>query len=329
MASFPIPADEQERLRDLERHDLEGHADDPHFDRILTLARSLYQTPIAVISLVEADRQWFLSRQGLTVRETPREQAFCSHTILGDEVLVVPDALADERFSTNPLVTGDPHIRFYAGAPLRTPDGHKLGSLCVIDREPRQPSPEQIDQLKLLADLVMREIELRRMSHHCPVTGLPQRTLLHTIGTKEFERAVQQDLPLSLLCIDLDNFRLINNRWGHEAGDQVLRDVSQLCRSLLPEHDLVVRMGNSEFALLMLERDSESALQLAEQLREGVHHLPGVFSHSNYQLRISGGLTSRTTGDGSFSDLLHRAEHALDLAKTNGRDQISRLMGTD
>ncbi|MFM7675298.1 MAG: GGDEF domain-containing protein [Synechococcus sp.] len=329
MASTPLPPDERERLRDLERHDLHQAGDDPHLQRIVSLARSLFHTPIALISLVERDRQWFLARQGLEVRETPREQAFCGHTILGDEVLVVPDALQDERFAANPLVTGEPHIRFYAGAPLRSRDGHGLGSLCVIDREPHQPSAEQIEQLQLLAELVMREIEWRRIRHHCPVTDLPQRSQLYRVGSKEFERAQRHGLPLSLLCIDLDNFRQINQNWGHPAGDQVLREVGQLCRSLMHEHDLVARFGDSEFALLLPEREGDAAMALAETLRQGVAHLPGPFSGSGYQLQVSGGLSSRAGADSSFSDLLHRAERALQLAKTNGRNQISRLIGPD
>ncbi len=259
----------------------------------MSLARSLFHAPIALISLVEHDRQWFLARQGLEARETPREQAFCSHTILGDEVLVVPDALQDERFAANPLVTGEPHIRFYAGAPLRSRDGHGLGSLCVIDRAPQHPTAEQIQQLRLLAELVMREIEWRRIRHHCPVTNLAQRTLLYTVGSKEFERAQRLGLPLSLLCFDLDNFRQINHHWGHPAGDKVLREVGQLCSSLVEEHDLVARMGDSEFALLLPERDGDAAMALAEALRQGVAHLPGPFSGSGYQLQVSGGLSSR------------------------------------
>jgi diguanylate cyclase (GGDEF)-like protein len=329
MASYLLPTDERERLRDLERHDLHQASDDPHLERILTLARSLLHTPIALISLVEQDRQWFLARQGLEAQQTPREHAFCTHTILRDEVMVVPDALQDERFADNPLVCGEPHIRFYAGAPLVSHQGHRLGSLCVIDQEPHQPTPEQIQQLQLLAELVMREIEWRRIRHHCPVTDLPQRTLLYRVGRKEFERARTQHLPLSLLCIDLDNFRQINQRWGHPAGDQVLREVGALCHSLVADHDLVARMGDSEFALLLPEKDSDATLALAETLRSSLAHLPGPFSQSEYQLQISGGISSLAGGDASFSDLLHRSERALHLAKTNGRNQISRLMGSD
>lgn len=115
--SYPVPADEGLRLRELQRHQLLDHDGDQHFDRIVKLASTIFDMPIALISLVDHDRQWFLSREGLEVSETPREVAFCAHTIAGNEVMVVPDALQDERFSSNPFVLSPPGIRFYAGAP--------------------------------------------------------------------------------------------------------------------------------------------------------------------------------------------------------------------
>ena len=223
--AYPIPADEPQRLRDLQRHGVLDSPDDPHLDRIVQLAGDVLEMPIALVSLVDRDRQWFLARRGLEAHETPREMAFCAHAIAGDGVLVVPDALQDERFANNPLVTGEPRVRFYAGAPLRSAEGHNLGTLCVIDRQPRQPSAQQLRQLTLLSELVMREIELRRLARSCPVTGLPTRQTFLSIAEAEIPRVRQQHLPLSLLCIDIDNLRQINNRWGHAAGDRLLRDL--------------------------------------------------------------------------------------------------------
>ncbi|MFO7629582.1 MAG: sensor domain-containing diguanylate cyclase [Prochlorococcaceae cyanobacterium] len=326
--AYPVPADEELRLRDLERHGLLDSSPDPHFDRIVRLAADIFHVPIALISLVDANRQWFLSRHGLDVCESPRETAFCAHAIAADAVLVVPDAQADERFSTNPLVTGEPHIRFYAGAPLRSPDGHNLGTLCVIDRQPRAFGPQEVQRLQLLAELAMREIELRLAASHCPVTGLPHRKAFFAIGAKEFARARVQDSPLSLLTIDVDNFRQINQRWGHPAGDQVLLDLCQLCRGFLNEVDYLARLGDEQFALLLVGRDHEAATALAEELRLAVNAMAGVFSHSDYQLHISGGLTSLGSGDHHFGELVLRADRALELAKGNGRDQIASLLGS-
>ncbi len=323
---YPIPTDEQERLRDLERHGLVGQDGDDHFERIVNLAAGIFQTPIALISLVDEDREWFLAKRGIDRSEAPREQAFCAHTIAGSDVLVVPDALEDERFRANPLVLGDPNIRFYAGAPLRSPEGHNLGSLCVIDHKPRQLDAEQIAQLRLLGDLVMREIELRREASLCPVTGLANRAACFAVGEREVERARRRGEPLALLCVDIDNFRLINNRWGHPAGDQVLLDFSTLCRSLLREQDFISRLGDEEFAILLVDTDAEGAMRLAENLRVATGRMGGVFAHSDYRLRISGGISCLGHADSGFPDLVQRAERALDLAKTNGRNQIASLL---
>jgi diguanylate cyclase (GGDEF)-like protein len=321
--AYPVPADEDQRLRELERYGILNADSDEHFDRILDLTAAIFQTPIVAISLVEADRQWFLAKRGLSVSETPREMALCAHAIVHDEVMVVPDARADERFRSNPLVFADPHIRFYAGAPLQTPEGHNLGTLCVIDREPRDLGPEQRELLHRLAQLAMRELELRRLAHLCPITGLPTRHTFLSIGEREFERARRDQHPLSLLLFDLDNLRLINNRWGHLAGDQVLTDVVQLARTFLQEQDFAARLGDGEFALLLVGIDGEQAMGLAEGLRTAVAHLPGVHTHSDFHLHISGGLTVLSASDLGFNDLIQRAERALALAKGNGRNQIA------
>ena len=324
--AYPIPADEEQRLRDLERHGVIGIQSDVHFERIVELARSILHTPIAVISLVEAERQWFLSHRGLDACETPRDQAFCAHAIAAEAPLVVPDALLDERFATNPLVTGAPHIRFYAGAPLRSLEGHNIGTLCVIDQVPHDPSPEQIQQLQLLADLVMREIELRRLASLCPITGLPTRFRFMAIGTREFERARSGGYPLSLLLLDVDNLRQVNSRWGHEVGDRLLADLVQLGRSFLREQDYAARLGDSEFALLLVNRAPEAAIAGAEDLRHAARAMVGVWNRSDWHLHLSGGLTALGSHDRTFSELLVRAERALQLAKGNGRNQIATLL---
>ena len=146
------------------------------FDDITRLAAYVCQTPIAVISLVDRDRQWFKARVGLGPRETSRDCAFCAHAILQDTPLSVPDAMADERFADNPLVTDEPYIRLYAGAPLITPEGFKLGTLCVIDRAPRTLSPEQLAVLRMLSNQVMVQLDLRR-EHSAVTRSLKQRKL--------------------------------------------------------------------------------------------------------------------------------------------------------
>ncbi|HEX8708024.1 MAG TPA: GAF domain-containing protein [Pyrinomonadaceae bacterium] len=158
----PVPENEAARLRVL--HEFEVLDTDPEesFDDLARLAAYICGTPIAIISLIDSDRQWFKSQLGLSERETSRDVSFCAHAITQSGPFIVRDALDDERFRSNPMVNSSPYIRFYAGSPLSTVEGFKLGTLCVIDRVPRELRPDQVAALRMLSHQVMTQLELRR-----------------------------------------------------------------------------------------------------------------------------------------------------------------------
>ena len=157
-----MPANEEGRIAALQKYAILDSEPEQGFDDLTLLASYVCRTPIALISLIDESRQWFKSRVGINISETPRDIAFCSTAILSSEVMIVPDTLKDERFRNHPLVVSEPNIRFYAGAPLITEEGFALGTLCVVDRTPREFSPEQKEALKALSRLVLAQLEFRR-----------------------------------------------------------------------------------------------------------------------------------------------------------------------
>ncbi len=162
--SAPVSTNEARRLKILWQYDVLDTVPEEIFDDLTELAARICEAPIALISLVDEKRQWFKAKVGVTIKETSRDVSFCAYAITQENLFIVPDATLDPRFAKNPLVTSDPKIRFYAGAPLITPDGHALGTLCVIDKVPRELREDQKQALRILARHVVSQLELRRRS---------------------------------------------------------------------------------------------------------------------------------------------------------------------
>jgi adenylate cyclase len=193
--SAPLPADETERLEELRQYRILDTLAESEYDDLVYLASRICGTPIALVSLIDQDRQYFKARVGLKVSETPRDQAFCAHAILKPELMVVTDAHADERFADNPLVTSDPNIRFYAGTPLITPAGHAMGTLCVIDRVPRTLDQTQRESLCALGRQVESLLSLRRAKNEAEQASKTKGELLDRLHA---EQAQSERLLLSL-----------------------------------------------------------------------------------------------------------------------------------
>ncbi len=247
-----FPIDERARVNTLRALNILDTQPEERFDRITRLARHVYDVPIALITLVDSERQWFKSRQGLELPGTPRDISFCAHTILDNEVLVVPDTHRDKRFAGNPLVRETPKVRFYAGCPVRAPDGSRLGALCIMDERPRHLS---IDERALLHDLAaLAEDELAAMSSQVtdPLTGLNNRRGFRLVGDTALALFDRLETEAVLLFFDIDRLQSINDAFGREAGDRALAAMAQGLRGVFRRSDVIGRWGGDEFCVLAM-----------------------------------------------------------------------------
>jgi two-component system cell cycle response regulator len=250
------PANEAQRLAALRSYDVLDSDPERAYDDIVQLASQICGTPVALMGLVDAERVWLKARLGADDPECPREISFCSHTILQEELLVVPDLAADARFDDNPLVT-EVGLRFYAGAPLMTPDGYAIGTLCALDSVPRTLTEEQRAALATLARQIVAQLELRRLlavSRHeaatDPLTGLGnRRRLVDDFEVLLPEATVEQ--PLHLLLFDLDGFKRYNDTFGHSAGDALLSRLARKLEQTVGDEGTAYRIGGDEFCALV------------------------------------------------------------------------------
>jgi len=319
---------ETERLAALKRYDILDTPQEESFDRITRLAKTALQMPIVLVSLVDANRQWFKSKQGINTQQTSRDISFSTHAIEQDEPLIIRNALNDERFRDNPLVTGEPYIRFYLGMPLRTPDGYNIGTLCAIDQKPRDLLVDEISMLGDLARLVVDELEHRQIAVIDSLTGVQTRRSFHTDIKDEMDRAQRYNRPTSLVMLDVDQFRTVNVKHGHVAGDAVLRSLTSTCKANLRSVDVFARLGGEEFAILLPETNRLGAMMAAEKLRNTIAETPISIQGQEIKVTASFGITVFDCEDVSVEALLKRTNEALQRAKITGRNRTV-FMGAD
>ena len=331
-------AAEAARLAELRDLGVLDTPNEPEFDDLIETASLIAGMPIALMTLVDEDRQWFKARKGLDAHETPRDVAFCNTAIeTPDQPLIVKDARADPRFADNPLVTGDPGISFYAGLPIVTSAGHALGTICVIDDKPGELTQEQIDALAGLSRQAAAILELRRYSRTLsavldeersgraeapdrdPLTGLPTREALESRV-----RAENPATPTSLLVIELIHFSEVNSALGREGGDQIMQAVARKLASQLPATSMLARIEATTFAALIPDLDEAKAAILA---REFVRDLSSPIATDSFDpttpsAAVGTATTSPSVGTEHLSRLLEEAQMAAGQAKRRGSGTV-------
>ncbi len=355
MKIAPLPEDEAQRLQALRDLCVLDTPPEPAFDALTALAAQLFDVPVALVSLIDESRQWFKSAHGLHLRETRRDVALCTHTIIAPQGrMVIEDTLNDARFADNPLVVGTPGIRFYAGVALLNPDGLPLGTFCLIDFKPRSLDARQLSQLRALAAQAEAQLHLRmrvqqlhaltremRQQHellerqrqalqarceelatevHVDVlTGSGNRRAGEARLGEEFALASRLQLPLSVCLIDVDHFKDVNDSYGHPHGDEVLRRVARLIGEALRASDYVARFGGEEFLVVLPGAEPATARAVAERIRA---HVADAHWERPPVLTISAGVASRSSTTTSPEHLLQQADKALYRAKAGGRNRV-------
>jgi diguanylate cyclase (GGDEF)-like protein len=323
-----ISTDEAQRLIALRDYEIMDTPSEPRFDRVARMAAHVMETPIALVSLLDEKRQWVKASYGLSITDVPRQMTFCTHAIESSQITVVEDALRDPRFFNNPMVTGAPNLRFYAAAPLRNWQGFNLGTLCVLDRQPRKITPDQRRLLEELAAMVVDELEtrrsmmeLRRLATTDSLTGIHNRRQFFHLAEKEIARSCRYEQPLCLLMADIDRFKRINDTYGHETGDRAIVSVVDAIGQLLRPEALFGRLGGEEFAVLLPQADLAAGLVAAERFRHAVRRQRLETEEGPVGFTISIGLTP-VTAKISLEHVLQRADLALYDAKNAGRNRV-------
>jgi diguanylate cyclase (GGDEF)-like protein len=328
MPAAQLPSDEPQRLAAVRELGLLDTPAEERFDAFARLARAVADTPIAVFSMVDAERQWFKAREGLDASQTPRDQAFCAHAILTPhQVLVVEDATQDPRFADNPLVTGQPGIRFYAGAPVRAPSGQPVGTLCVIDTTPRAMPDGLAQRLADLARGVSEMLTLHTALKH--LYGLVTHdSLTGLLNRRGFDQALARLDPAtrtgSVLLLDLDGFKAINDLLGHAMGDAALMAVAARLADTVRDGGDVARLGGDEFAVL-----TQPGVRVGTLARRILAALAAPIVVDGQTLRVGTSIgIARFPADGATPEaMLRAADAALYAAKAAGKGGIVHASG--
>jgi diguanylate cyclase (GGDEF)-like protein len=310
------------------------------FERITRIARRALQVPVAAITLINDEKQWFKSAAGWGISELPREQGICRFTVEENRLVTIGDTSKDSRTAQSPIVVGAPRFRAYAGQPLADEHGNVAGTFCVFDLKPREFTAADRQTMADLGAMTQRELlsdrlsdahsELtaklsiaRRESMMDPLTRLWNRRGASMLLKSAFAAADLRSTPLTLALLDLDNFKRVNDGYGHPIGDEVLRKVASRLISTVRNNDIVCRIGGDEFLIVMSETDARAASQIAERIRRSVTDTAVPTRDGTMTMSVSVGCTVRQPKDTSpVEALLERADQALLQSKAGGRNRV-------
>ncbi|WP_158769553.1 sensor domain-containing diguanylate cyclase [Paraglaciecola sp. L1A13] len=284
-----IPENEAERLHALRTLQILDTSHEERFDRVTRMAKRMFGVSTSLVTLIDEDRQWFKSKQGLDITETPRDVSFCGHAINQNGLFIISNASQDERFFDNPFVKDDPKVRFYAGYPLKIREGVNIGTLCLIDQEPRVMNAEDQQLLKDLGAMVEQEIKSIQLATLDELTLISNRRGFLTLVEHSLSICRRNKAPMSFLLFDLNKFKAINDAYGHHEGDCVLTKFAQLMRKTFRNSDVIGRLGGDEFVAMLTDSNKENTDDILARFVEAVDEANSVMNKP-YTIEFSVGL---------------------------------------
>jgi len=289
MITPEIPENEAERIHALRTLRILDTAYEERFDRVTRMAKRMFGVSTSLVSLIDEGRQWFKSNQGLNATETPRDISFCGHAINHDELFIVPDTNEDERFFDNPLVTGAPNIRFYAGYPLKIREGLRIGTLCLMDQKPKVMDEEDRQLLNDLGAMIEQEIKSIQLATLDELTLISNRRGFLTLVDHSLKMCRRNQTSISFLLFDLNKFKTINDEYGHHEGDFVLVKFAQIMLETFRDSDVIGRLGGDEFVTLLTGTDKEEADEVLARFAVAIEEANATLNKP-YKIEYSVGL---------------------------------------
>jgi diguanylate cyclase (GGDEF)-like protein len=275
------------------------------------MARRLFNVSISLVSLIDEDRQWFKSKQGIDVNETPRDISLCGHAINQDGLFIIPDASKDERFFDNPLVTGAPNIRFYAGYPLKLRQGINIDTLCLIDSNPRGLNEEDQQLLSDLGAIIEQEIQSIQIATLDELTLISNRRGFLNLVDHTFKVCRRNKLSMTFIMFDLNKFKTINDSYGHHEGDLVLTSFAHAMLDSFRDSEVIGRLGGDEFVAMLSDSDDVKTDIILERFSAAIDKVNETLNKP-YKIEYSAGVMHfEHDTDKSIHDMINEADAAM------------------
>lgn len=340
---YPPPRFEQQKNEVLQRYRILNGSEVHVADQIVRTAAQVFSVPMVVVSLNERYRNWYRSTYGVQAPMLERLLSFCAQANLSDFAFAVSDVRTEAHFSSDPAVEGPPHVVFFAGAPLRDPEGKRFGSLCLVDSRPHEFSEEKLRLLESFAGIVSQDICVRSAARYAvrdlieaehdkcglfdmamtdPLTKALNRRAFYRFAEREVLRAGRHGKPVSAMLFDIDHFKQVNDVHGHSVGDEVLTRLVECVTRSVRDEDLLGRIGGEEFAMVLPETEPLRAVILANRIRESVSELHFAGKTGPFRITISIGISEPGFADLDILPALERADSALYQAKQKGRNRV-------